>query len=249
MGTLLQDRQAVENLLDGLAVRMSPGAMLTAFYALKDFAGYAQAQGWCVAPALLDSDRPGRNPDKPIVVYTEDEVDRIVDGARGVSLRWYCLLATLADTGRRVGETLALRWEWLRLDSDPPHWHMPTSKNGKQQYVPLGSRLVNDVYTEGNIKELMAEERVGAQRQFSRSVDEYPFPWTYTCVHRMFRRHCARIGVEPRGFHNLRHTKATELLARGVPLQAVSALLGHASVATTDRVYNHANALSYARYL
>jgi integrase len=41
-------------------------------------------------------------------------------------------------------------------------------------------------------------------------------------------------------FHDLRHTCATLLLADGVPLPAVSSLLGHANVAITARTYAHA---------
>ena len=46
----------------------------------------------------------------------------------------------------------------------------------------------------------------------------------------------------------LQHTDAAEMLARGVPVQAVSAMLGHSSIATTDRRYNHCDALTFAHY-
>lgn len=65
----------------------------------------------------------------------------------------------------------------------------------------------------------------------------------------MLERHCARVDVPYLGFHCFRHTHATEMLARGVPMHVVSALLGHASVRTTDSVYNHTTALTFARYL
>jgi integrase len=57
------------------------------------------------------------------------------------------------------------------------------------------------------------------------------------------------VGVPDRGFHNFRHTRAPALLAKGVPIHAVSSLIGHASVSTTDRIYNHANALAHAQWL
>jgi integrase len=40
-------------------------------------------------------------------------------------------------------------------------------------------------------------------------------------------------------FHDLRHTCATLLLSRGVDIVSVQRLLGHASAATTLRVYAH----------
>ncbi|HEX5157252.1 MAG TPA: site-specific integrase [Ktedonobacterales bacterium] len=39
--------------------------------------------------------------------------------------------------------------------------------------------------------------------------------------------------------HDLRHTAATLLLARGVPVKVVSEMLGHASVGITLSIYGH----------
>jgi integrase len=45
----------------------------------------------------------------------------------------------------------------------------------------------------------------------------------------------------PKGasLHSLRHTHTSHLLASGVPLPAVSARLGHASIRTTQEIYSH----------
>ena len=40
-------------------------------------------------------------------------------------------------------------------------------------------------------------------------------------------------------FHDLRHTCATILLARGIPVKQVSEMLGHSDIAITLRVYGH----------
>ena len=47
-------------------------------------------------------------------------------------------------------------------------------------------------------------------------------------------------GITGASFHTLRHTHASNLLSRGVPLPAVSARLGHADANVTARVYSHA---------
>jgi integrase len=52
-------------------------------------------------------------------------------------------------------------------------------------------------------------------------------------VQRAFRR----VGIKGMTFHGLRHWHATELLARGVPMIAVSRQLRHSDVATTMRIY------------
>jgi integrase len=39
--------------------------------------------------------------------------------------------------------------------------------------------------------------------------------------------------------HDLRRTAGSWMLQRGVPIEVVSRMLGHASKATTERVYAH----------
>ena len=56
-----------------------------------------------------------------------------------------------------MGEALALEWEWLRLDAEPPHINLPTTKSGHQNLVPLGGRLREQVSTPDNIARLKAE--------------------------------------------------------------------------------------------
>ena len=153
----------------------------------------------------------------------------LLSAAKGRGLRWWAFLCTVADTGRRASEVLGLKWEWLNLDEG--YFHMPTSKNGKQQFVPLSRRLREQVFTEENIHRLKHDV---VDTRFTKSPFEYPFLWSYSAAHGRFDRYCAMVGVQNRGFHNFRHTLATNLLAGGAPIQAVAALLGHSSVSTTD---------------
>lgn len=247
--TTLSDREAVESLLDVLATKMSSGSQAVAVHTLFDFAEYAKTMKWIPSHALLPGDVPPANPQKSIVIYTPEESELLLTCARARGLRWWMFLLTIAHTGRRVGEILDLQFAWLNLTADTPNFHLPTTKNGRQAYVPLGPSLTGQVWTAENIAALKAEDRTGPHRAFSRDIGTYPFPWTYTTAHRALRVYCEALGVENRGFHCFRHTKATNMLAKGVPIQAVSSLLGHASVATTDRIYNHSTALSYSQYV
>lgn len=244
LGTLLSDRRKVEHLLDEWGVRLTPGTMQVAVYALLDFAEYAAHKGWPNS-AVLRSDRPAKNPPPPITVYTEEEMAEFVAAARGIDLRFWALLAFLADTGRRISEALSLEWDWLKLEGDPPYFELPWQKNGNPQYIPLGSRLVNEVFTPANIRKLQESGRA----TLARDPKTYVFPMTYSSAHKRFGRFCERTGLPNRGFHNFRHTVITKRLIDGVPLQAVAALAGHANPNVTGQRYNHATALSYARYV
>lgn len=44
---------------------------------------------------------------------------------------------------------------------------------------------------------------------------------------------CKRVGMEPVGAHQLRHTLASDLLRAGTPLAQIAPILRHASVTTT----------------
>ena len=49
-----------------------------------------------------------------------------------------------------------------------------------------------------------------------------------------------KFDVKGFGFHALRHSAASRLLADGVPVTAVASILGHATPQTTLQVYSHA---------
>jgi integrase len=53
-------------------------------------------------------------------------------------------------------------------------------------------------------------------------------------------RRLRKAGIDNASFHTLRHTHASNLLSRGVPLPAVSARLGHTDTNVTARIYSHA---------
>ncbi len=66
------------------------------------------------------------------------------------------------------------------------------------------------------------------------------FPITYTTVLYHYRRAVRASGVRPLTIHALRHAHASLLLAKGVPVTAVSKRLGHASPQITLSIYSHA---------
>ncbi len=58
-------------------------------------------------------------------------------------------------------------------------------------------------------------------------------------LRRAFRRLVEKAGLDPLRFHDLRHTHASLLLARGFHPIVVSERLGHASIAITLDTYSH----------
>jgi integrase len=56
---------------------------------------------------------------------------------------------------------------------------------------------------------------------------------------RALRSAAVRAGLAHAGLHTLRHTAASVMLSRGVPLKVVADLLGHSPIAITGDVYGH----------
>ena len=59
-------------------------------------------------------------------------------------------------------------------------------------------------------------------------------------VSQVIVRRMRKANLKQGSLHTLRHTHASNLLSRGVPLPAVSARLGHSDPNVTARIYSHA---------
>jgi integrase/recombinase XerD len=73
-------------------------------------------------------------------------------------------------------------------------------------------------------------------------------PWTYPAVYDLVLRLRRATGFDfdP---HWCRHTYATRLLRKNTPIEVVSKLLGHSSIATTSDIYGHLSAEDARRAL
>ena len=64
-------------------------------------------------------------------------------------------------------------------------------------------------------------------------------PVSQRTITRHFQAHLRRLGLREQRFHDARHACASYLLSQGVPLNLVSAVLGHAGLSITADVYGH----------
>jgi len=69
-------------------------------------------------------------------------------------------------------------------------------------------------------------------------AEPYGAPLRYQAVNQLVRRLRARTGIDF-SLHMLRHSRATDLLRHGVPIEVVSRLLTHRSSTTTSQTYLH----------
>lgn len=163
-----------------------------------------------------------------IAYLTDDEQARLVS-TRGPA-RDVALLAL--HTGMRFGELAGLRWEDVDLD---------------QRLVTVRRSIVcGTVETPKShgIRHVPLSAAAGAMLLRLRRPDGPVFrgrdgePMTYASAVHQLRALCRRAGVRCVSWHVLRHTFASTLAMRGVPILSIQKLLGHSTVAMTER-YAH----------
>ena len=137
-------------------------------------------------------------------------------------------------TGMRQGELKGLQWpsiDWhnrivtVRHSRDDRMKMLVPPKSNRERHIPLDV----DVY-----------ERLYGRKRTSGYVflDEGGEPFDYHKMERRLARACWNAGLRKIGWHTLRHTFASHLAMKGVPMTAVQQLMGHSSITTTMR-YAH----------
>jgi integrase len=178
-------------------------------------------------PAPTRRGRPGPAPPPPPDVL-------------GPVLRVIVLAA--ATTGLRQSELLGLRWrdvDWtaqrIRVRNTfvrGEHSTAGKSDLSTRRSVPMASRLARELDRWSQRTEYRGEDHlVFAHPQTGNPLDR-------TKVTKRFQAACIAAGVRPVKFHDLRHTFATRLAARGQPLRTIQEFLGHADSKTTQ-IYAH----------
>jgi integrase len=116
----------------------------------------------------------------------------------------------------------------------------PPKTRRSRRSIPLPSAMVEVLRDH---RQRQADERVmaGASRQecglvFTTRVGT---PLEPNDSSRAFRMLCARAGLEGVRLHDLRHTRASMLLAQNGPPRVVMEILGHSSLDVTMNIYGH----------
>ena len=133
------------------------------------------------------------------------------------------IVLTALHTGMRKGELLGLTWDLV--DMTHGFIRLKQTKNGKARALPFNETLWS---------------------VFSGLRTRPDVPWVFhdtagnrwKDVRHPFEAACLSAGLTDFHFHDLRHTFASWLMMRGVPLATVSNLLGHTSPTMTLR-YAH----------
>ncbi|MGH9066350.1 MAG: site-specific integrase [Acidimicrobiales bacterium] len=157
-------------------------------------------------------------------------------------LRDRFLLALLSETAMRIGQALGLRHgdfvsreASIRIVPRDDNANGARAKCRDEVVIPVSAGLVRlysrylfDEYGEIDSDYVFVN-------LFAEPIGR---PLRYRAVTGLVDRLRVRTGIAFT-LHMLRHSAATEMLRRGVPVEIVSKMLTHASVATTSQIYAH----------
>lgn len=197
-----------------------------------------QAVRWRLVPRNVAGDvsRP-QIPREEIRPLTAEQVNALLHTAREDKLYSFYVLAV--TTGARIGELAGLRWDDIDLEAR-------TMKVRRTVY----GNSVSSPKTPSSIRTIRLCRRATAVLKDHREISN-GCEWVFATSrgnllnlsnvrNRSWKALKRKAGIpETTRLHDLRHTCATLLLGRGVPLKVVAEMLGHADASTTLRVYAH----------
>jgi site-specific recombinase XerD len=250
--------------LEGGSARRSAPTVNRHLAALFSFYDYHARNGVALAKTLIEWRRSNRGGYKPFLHHvtagrpvptrplrlrearrlprtlSEEQVLAIVEACEHLRDRFFICL--LAETGMRVGQALGLRHSdfvshrrEVHIVPRDDNQNGARAKTLDHATLPVSAGLVR-LYSAYMFDEYGETD---SDYVFVKLFAEpHGAPLRYQAVHKLVGRLQERTGISF-NLHALRHSLATDLLRKGVPLEVVSKLLTHRSPATTLGTYSH----------
>ena len=196
---------------------------------------------------------PPRSPRREMRYLAPDQAKALLAAAAGHKDE--ALFVTALMCGLRRGELLGLRWQDVDLDGGRLHvrhaLHRVRVPGG-----PPSTLQLDEVKTEKSRRtiaplpaQVMAALRAHKARQAETSGVPLPTAYVFTTINGgrvdattlayHYQRLLKKAGLPHFRFHDLRHSCASILLAKGVPPKVIQEMLGHSQISTTMNVYAH----------
>jgi tyrosine recombinase XerC len=203
--------------------------------ALRSFYDFCLRKNWIAENPAKILATPRQEKRVPSFL-SEDETSALLDLPRSeepLDLRDKAILELFYATGIRVSELVGIETADLHFGE---RLVRVRGKGKKERIVPFGSKAREALEDYRRVRPQLAEGGDGGEAFFlnyrggrltTRSVQRM--------VHKYIRRTAVSRKISP---HSLRHSFASHLLGRGADLRVIQELLGHASLATTQK-YTH----------
>jgi integrase len=149
-----------------------------------------------------------------------------------ISLRDKSIVLLALRTGLRAVDIVGLKLkdiDWIQETIS-----VTQSKTGNSYKIPLPTDVGN------LLSSYILDERpkTGSPYLFLRSLSPFRHlcghSACYAVVRKLFRQAGIRLATERKGIHVIRHSVASQMLSKGVPVTTISSLLGHVDKRSTD---------------
>ena len=184
---------------------------------------------------LVDTPKARKRPIRPLTV---EEAQRFLEAVKGHRLT--PLYQVALGLGLRQGEILALRWFDVDLDKRQLHIRKAKTEAGIRTLV-LPQALVESLRAHWLFQQ---QERLVQGLNWREHGLVFPSevgtPLSARNLLRQFKSALKKAGLpETIRFHDLRHSCASFLIAKGVHPRVVMEILGHAQISITMDTYAH----------
>jgi len=186
-------------------------------------------------PSPARSIRSPKNERRLPSILQPDEVRRLIevapDDTSTAAARDRAIFETLYSTGLRVSELVGLNWR--DIDEELGMVMVRSGKGNKDRLVPVGEPALDALKSWRRAMPIAWEPNgpvivnLRGGRLTTRSVE--------MILKQRIEAAAVSAGITP---HGLRHCFATHMLGNGADLRSIQEMLGHASLATTQR-YTH----------
>lgn len=185
--------------------------------------------------------------------YTEREINEIMDCLEHEDIALRVAIHMLIFGGFRRGELLGLYWEDVDFETKTISVKrnlLNIRRHGVIEDTVKTLRSVRKVKMPAKTFELLQmykEEQELNKRLFKSTWKDSPYVFKSTLGGFMYpdwlssnwKRFLTKYELRKLRLHDLRHTCATYLISKGIPIATVSKRLGHSNIYTTLNIYTH----------
>jgi len=160
---------------------------------------------------------------KRVRYLSDEEKPRLLKSAKAIGGKFYLKVLMALTTGMRKGELENLRW--VDIDFERGLALLHDTKNGTTRHTPIPEVIMGEVR---NYRE------IGTGLLFPSIVNpEKPFDYA-----KQWAKCLKSANIQDFRWHDMRHDTASTLARDGKTLKEIAEVLGHKSLASTDR-YTH----------
>lgn len=203
--------------------------------AVKSFYDFGLKKRWLKSNPAEGLATPRQEKKVPSFL-SEEEISSLLEmpeGNRPADLRDRAILEMFYATGIRVSELVNLNVEDIHFSD---RIIRVRGKGKKERLVPFGRKAAEALNNYLAVRAILPKKLAEPQSVF---ISRLGSRLTPRSIQRMVKKFIQRTAVSRRiSPHSLRHSFASHLLSRGADLRVIQELLGHASLATTQK-YTH----------